>query len=165
MSNFNANSSSSSAFEARSPFGSSNAFAETAIPRPKGPEFDFGLLDITARSRPGARPQGGFDTNIPDDLPEAPPVQETTPKPKPPGFSIFPQRTLPPLELPWDTPEADNWSEIGEDPPKYDLSSLFPSMGTLLKKDKEFHWDPYDFDEEAKLPPEPEAVEEDSDFD
>lgn len=150
--------------ETRSPFGSNNQFAETGIPKPKGPELDFGSLNITAVSQPGARPQGGFDTNIPDDLPEVPPVEEK-PKPKPLSLSMFPWRTLPSVDLPWDTPEADNWSEIGEDPPKYDLSSLYPSMGALLKKDKELHWDPYDFDEEAKLPPEEQVVEDDSDYD
>lgn len=163
-SNLNFNSNSTSVLETRSPFGSNNQFAETGIPKPKGPEFDFGSLNITAISQPGARPQGGFDTNIPDDLEEVPPVEEK-PKPKPLSLSMFPWRTLPSVDLPWDTPEADNWSEIGEDPPKYDLSSLYPSMGALLKKDKELHWDPYDFDEEAKLPPEEEVVEDDSDYD
>lgn len=163
-SDLNFNSSSSSLLETRSPFGSNNQFAETSIPKPKGTETDFGLLNITAPCPPGLRPQGVFDIYLPDDLPEIPPP-EPKPKPKPMSLSMFPHRQLPALDLPYHTPEADNWSEIGEDPPKYDLSTLFPSMGELIKKDKEFHWDPFDFDPEATLPPEEEVIVIDSDYD
>lgn len=158
------NSSTASLLETRSPFGSNNQFAETSIPKPKGTEIDFGLLNITAPSPPGMRPQGVFDIDLPDDLPEIPPP-EPKPKPKPMSLSMFPHRQLPALDLAYHTPEADNWSEIGTDPPKYDLSTLFPSMGELIKKDKEFHWDPYDFDPEFKLPPEEKVVIFDSDYD
>ncbi|KAI5080046.1 hypothetical protein GOP47_0005525 [Adiantum capillus-veneris] len=158
------NSSTASLLETRSPFGSNNQFAETSIPKPKGTEMDFGLLNIIAPSPPGMRPQGVFDVYLPDDLPEIPPP-EPKPKPKPMSLSMFPHRQLPDLDLPYHTPEADNWSEIGKDPPKYDLSTLFPSMGELIKKDKEFHWDPFDFDPDFKLPPEEKVIIIDSDYD
>ncbi|MCO5564880.1 hypothetical protein L7F22_018548 [Adiantum nelumboides] len=158
------NSSTASIMETRSPFGSNNQFAETSIPKPKGTEVDFGLLNITAPLPPGMRPQGVFDIYLPDDLPEIPPP-EPKPKPKPMSLSMFPHRQLPALDLLYHTPEADNWSEIGKDPPKYDLSTLFPSMGELIKKDKEFHWDPFDFDPDFKLPPEEKVVIIDSDYD
>ncbi|KAH7283830.1 hypothetical protein KP509_34G025800 [Ceratopteris richardii] len=153
-----------SLLETRSPFGSNNQFAETSIPKPKGTEVDFGLLNITAPCPPGMRPQGTFDIYIPDDLPEIPPP-EPKPKPKLMSLAMFPHRQLPSLDLPYHTPEADNWSEIGKDPPKYDLSTLFPSMGELIKKEKEFHWDPFDFDPEATLPPPEEVIIIDSDYD
>ncbi|KAH7301962.1 hypothetical protein KP509_23G050400 [Ceratopteris richardii] len=158
------NSGTGSLLETRSPFGSNNQFAESSIPKPKGTEVDFGLLNITASCPPGMRPQGTFDIYIPDDLPEIPPP-EPKPKPKPMSLSMFPLRQLPPLDLPYHTPEADNWSDIGKDPPKYDLSTLFPSMGDLIKKEKEFHWDPFDFDPEATLPPPEEVIIIDSDYD
>lgn len=131
-----------------SPFGSTSEF-ET-IAKPKGPEFDFGMSDISPlKSEPGARPQGGFDIDIPANLEPLPPPPP--PKPKPLGFSIFQPRIVAPEGLPYDTPEADNWSEIGEDPPKLYLTSIYSPLRGFVSKDKELHWDPYDFDEEAKL--------------
>lgn len=158
VSNFSFNSPSSE--EVRSPFGSSSENG-AGIPKAKDQEFDFGLTGIGGnppQCEPGARPQGGFDINLPAGLKELPPEPPSPPKPKP-LFSMFPLRTLPPDDLPYDTPEADNWSDIGKEPPKYDLSMLFGPGKSFIKKDKELHWDPYDFDEDAKLPPEPEATE------
>ncbi|KAI5062464.1 hypothetical protein GOP47_0023003 [Adiantum capillus-veneris] len=119
---------------------------EEAIPPAQGPLFEFGLSSIPD-SPPlldsGYNPHGGLSLNLNlDELPEAEPVRLP--------YSIFTARTLPALDLPWLTPEADNWSPIGK-PPRRIEDSPYSPFSPDLKDDPEFWWDPYDFDPEAKL--------------
>ncbi|MCO5583871.1 hypothetical protein L7F22_037786 [Adiantum nelumboides] len=119
---------------------------EVAIPPAGGPIFDFGLSGVPDSPPPsdtGYYPHGGHSLNVNlDELPEAEPVRLP--------YSIFTARTLPPLDLPWLTPEADNWSPIGK-PPRRIEDSPYSPFSPDLKDDPEFWWDPYDFDPEAKL--------------
>lgn len=119
---------------------------EAAIPPAKSPAYDFGLAGIPDAPPPleaGANPQGVFNLSVSlDELPEAEPVRLP--------YSIFTARPLPPLDLPYLTPEADNWSEIGK-PPRRIEDSPYSPFSPDLKDDPEFWWDPYDFDPEAKL--------------
>ncbi|KAH7365272.1 hypothetical protein KP509_18G017900 [Ceratopteris richardii] len=118
---------------------------EEAIPPPKGPLFDFGLSSIpdSPPTSEGCSHHGGISLSVNlDELPEAEPVRLP--------YSIFTARVLPPLDLPWLTPEADNWSEIGK-PPRRIEDSPYSPFSPDLKDDPEFWWDPYDFDPEAKL--------------
>jgi hypothetical protein len=139
-----------------------------AIPGFKGTPYDFGLsssdmlssLPSPAKeesgSAAGSKPRvgGGFDIALSFDN-----VKEEEDPDSLPGYSIFSQRTLPPLDLPWGTPEADNWSEIGKEPRRIEDSPYSP-FSSDLKDDPEFWWDPYDFDPEAKVFKEQESTEQ-----